>query len=60
MSDEMLGTVLFVGLFFALIVYNGFLSFLLPKKWDTFEVRILFNMIYMWFAIKIMEILKFI
>lgn len=56
----MLGTVLFVGLFFALIVYNGFLSFLLPKKWDTFEVRILFNMIYMWFAIKIMEILKFI
>lgn len=57
MNKETLEIITFVGLFFALIVYNEFLSFLLPKKWDTLEVRILFNMIYMWFAIKIMEIL---
>ena len=60
MNKETLNVIIFVGLFFALIVYNGFLSFLLPKKWDTFEVRVLFNMIYMWFSIKIMEIFKFI
>lgn len=57
MNKEILDVIIFVGLFFALIVYNGFLSFLLPKKWDTFETRVLFNIIYMWFAIKIMEIL---